>query len=89
MGRIKSTQAPTGDEKKRLLLYQHLSSFAFFSFFFSFCLFISFRLCYLLSVFASPLKHLLSIQRRSFQREKQSFLFNQKGELDLVILKRT
>lgn len=51
----------------------------------SICLlsFPSLLLCYLLSFLPSLAHH------TSFQRQKQSFLFNQKGELDLVILKRT
>lgn len=40
---------------------------------------ISLLLCYLLSFCPSPLKHLPSMQRMSFQREKHSFFFNQKG----------
>lgn len=61
MGRIKSTPAPSGDKKKRLLFHQRLSSFSVFIF----------------SFFPSlaPLAH----SRLSFQRQKQSLLFSQKG----------
>lgn len=77
VGRIKSTTAPTRDEKKRLLFHQYLwSCFQFLSFHsFRLCCFLSFRLpSQIVRLFKGRNNHSSSIRR---------------GELDLVILKRT
>lgn len=64
---------PLGTRKRG---YFSISSCHLFFFFFQFFIFF---ILYLLSSLPSPLTHLLSIQHMSFQRQKQSFLFNQKG----------
>lgn len=66
-------QFPLGGEKKVTS-----PSFSIFSvFLFSFIL-SSFLLCYLSSFLPSPITQLLSTWHMSFQRQQQSFLFNQK-----------
>lgn len=72
MGRIKSTPAPTGDEKKRLLLHQHLSSFSSFFSVYIFSLFPSFL--------PSPFKRLLSVQHMSFSKEETIISLQSQGE---------